>query len=115
MHHHHLAATTVLGHVALIVAELAAVVWLLRRKRSAAIAVAVLDLTTTLAAAVYAPAVVVTAGHIAAFVGILLVCGWAFGVRLVGSGDFTTLPVIVISRLRQARLWSPVTATCRAL
>ncbi|MGQ4618908.1 linalool dehydratase/isomerase domain-containing protein [Nocardia sp. R7R-8] len=91
-------ATTVLGHAALLLVEVIAVAWLLRRRAPVvAVAVALAGLGAIVAGVAAAPVAVVVAGHVAGFLGVLVSCFWAFGLRLIPHADFVTLPVIVVA------------------
>ncbi|MEU7769092.1 hypothetical protein AB0B25_28895 [Nocardia sp. NPDC049190] len=85
------------GHGALIVAEICIAGWALRRYLvSVGIGVAVAG--ALLAAGILIlPASVVVAGHVIAFVGVLIASGWAFMFRCIARSDYVTLPVIVVA------------------
>lgn len=84
------------GHAAVIVLEAAAAIWALRRFKSVVTLGVLLVAALVVAGVAAAPYAVVVVGHVAAFVGVLVACLWAFGSRLIGAADFVTLPVIVV-------------------
>ena len=94
--HHPFSTGMVLGHAAVIAAEVAAAAWALRRYRMAAVALCVVVAAALVVGVDRWPAAVVVAGHVAGFFGVLIACGWAFGIRLIGRADFSTLPVLVV-------------------
>ena len=95
--HHPFSTGMVLGHAAVIAAEVATAAWALRRYRIVAVAVCVVVAAALVVGVDRSPATVVVVGHAAGFLGVLIACGWAFGIRLIGRADFTTLPVIVVA------------------
>ena len=90
-------AGMVYGHAAVIAAEIATAAWALHRHRVIAVAVCFIGAAALAWGIGDSPAAVVIAGHVAGFLGVLVACGWAYGVRFVGHADLTTLPVIVVA------------------
>jgi hypothetical protein len=95
--HHSFSTGMVLGHAAVVAAEVAALAWALRRYPVIATGVCLLAAAALALGVSSSPAAVVVAGHVAGFLGVLIACGWAFGIRLIGRADFTTLPAIVVA------------------
>ncbi|WP_433754951.1 hypothetical protein [Nocardia sp. CA-135398] len=91
---HSFATTVVVGHAVVIWAEIALAGSAVRRGRGLLIAGVVAPLLAIAVVAV--PTVVVAAGHIAAFIGVLAAAGWAFAFRSVARSDHVTLPAIVL-------------------
>ncbi|WP_433598154.1 hypothetical protein ACQPXH_20530 [Nocardia sp. CA-135953] len=91
---HTFATTVVIGHAVVIWAEVALAGAAARRNSGLLIAGLVAPVLAIAVVAV--PAVVVAAGHIAAFLGILTAGGWAFAFRSVARSDYVTLPAIVL-------------------
>lgn len=86
-----------LTHAAVIIIEVASAAWALRRFRAVTVLGAALAAAAVLAGSATVPSAVVVAGHVAAFLGVIIACGWAFSLRLIARADFVTLPAIVVA------------------
>ncbi|WP_155948632.1 hypothetical protein [Mycobacterium sp. URHB0044] len=95
--HHPFGPSMVLGHAVVIAAEIAAGSWLLRRFGWYAAASVVVGVSLLIFGGIAAPAAIVIAGHVAGFVGVLIACGWAIGIRLLGRADSVTLVAIIVA------------------
>lgn len=93
---HPFGTAMVLGHGAVLAAELGALAWATRRLGWPVAAAATVGIALVVAGCVAAPSVIVLAGHVAGFVGVLFACGWAVAIRVVGRADTVTLAAIIV-------------------
>lgn len=96
--HHAFGVAMVIGHAIIVGLELAMIAWTLRSKVGLAATVLLVGVGLLVWGCVSAPVAVVVAGHVAGFIGVLVACGWAVGIRLSGRADsFTLVAIVVVS------------------
>lgn len=95
--HHPFGAAMVIGHAVVVALEVAVVVWALRSVKWLAAGIAILGIGLLCVGYATAPAAIVVAGHVVGFLGVLVACGWAVGIRLIGRADSVSLIVIVVA------------------
>lgn len=94
--HHEVTTSHLLGHLATSVFALGALAIALSARKALAGLIFVIGIALLIVGVLQSPHAIVVTGHIVAFVGVLVACGWAFVLRLVPEADFTTLPAIVV-------------------
>ncbi|MEE6175845.1 linalool dehydratase/isomerase domain-containing protein [Mycobacterium sp. 050134] len=93
--HHDMSVSMIVGHAALIVTEFATAAWILRTHGWPIAVLAVVLTGVVIAGCFRTPYAIVVFGHIVAFLGVLVACGWAIGLRLIARADSVT-PVAVV-------------------
>lgn len=92
---HPIGITMVVGHAILVAIEAVTAAWVLRKLGWLPAVCATLVCVALIVGCFVAPYAVVVSGHVAAFVGVVLACGWAFGIRLIARADSVTLVAII--------------------